>query len=75
MNRKSPENLEKYTQLYEKYKSFLTQTQQQVFELYFYQDLSYQEVSEIMATTRTASYDTIKKAIQKLEKIDINFSR
>ncbi|QIW62090.1 sigma factor-like helix-turn-helix DNA-binding protein [Mycoplasmopsis gallinacea] len=69
-NKKSLENLHRYSVLFEKYKNFLTQNQRQVFELYFYNDLSYAEVAEILATTRTNAYDTVKKAIAKLEKLD-----
>ncbi|AKA50198.1 hypothetical protein VO56_03060 [Mycoplasmopsis gallinacea] len=69
-NKKSLENLHRYSVLFEKYKNFLTQNQRQVFELYFYNDLSYAEVAEILATTRTNAYDTVKKAISKLEKLD-----
>ncbi|WAM07039.1 hypothetical protein ONA23_02575 [Mycoplasmopsis cynos] len=70
MSKKEPDNINKYTILYEKYKNFLTQTQKQVFELYFFQDLSYSEIAEITATSRTATYDAIKKAIKKLEKFE-----
>nr|WP_322959214.1 sigma factor-like helix-turn-helix DNA-binding protein [Mycoplasmopsis canis]WQQ12607.1 sigma factor-like helix-turn-helix DNA-binding protein [Mycoplasmopsis canis] len=70
MSRKNLENIEKYTFLFEKYKNLLTQTQKQIFELYFYQDLSYAEIAEITATTRTAAYDAIKKATKKLEKLE-----
>ncbi|CCP23793.1 sigma factor-like helix-turn-helix DNA-binding protein [Mycoplasmopsis cynos] len=70
MSKKEPDNINKYTILYEKYKNFLTQTQKQVFELYFFQDLSYSEIAEITATSRTAAYDAIKKAIKKLEKFE-----
>ncbi|UWV93446.1 hypothetical protein NW062_05775 [Mycoplasmopsis cynos] len=70
MSKKEPDNINKYTILYEKYKNFLTQTQKQVFELYFFQDLSYSEIAEITATSRTLLYDAIKKAIKKLEKFE-----
>ncbi|MGZ9755761.1 sigma factor-like helix-turn-helix DNA-binding protein [Mycoplasma sp. 6243] len=70
MSKKSLENLTKYSKLFEKYRNFLTQNQQQLFQLYFYQDLSYAEVAEIVATTRTSVYDTIKHTIQKLDKLE-----
>ncbi|UWW01490.1 hypothetical protein NW064_00935 [Mycoplasmopsis felis] len=53
--------------LFERYKNLLTQNQLQVFELYFYKDLSYREIAEIIATTRTAVYDTVKKTLKKLD--------
>ncbi|MGZ9756834.1 sigma factor-like helix-turn-helix DNA-binding protein [Mycoplasma sp. 394] len=70
MSKKSLENLTKYSKLFEKYRNFLTQNQQQLFQLYFYQDLSYAEVAEIVATTRTSVYDTIKHTLQKLDKLE-----
>ncbi|QNM93940.1 hypothetical protein H9M94_01555 [Mycoplasma sp. Pen4] len=70
MNKKNIENVDKYISLYEKYGSLLTQNQSQVFQLYFYQDLSYAEVAEIMATTRAAAYDAVNKACSNLEKYE-----
>ncbi|WP_322900640.1 sigma factor-like helix-turn-helix DNA-binding protein [Mycoplasmopsis felis] len=64
------EYLAKYQTLFEKYKNLLTQNQLQVFELYFYKDLSYGEIAEIIATTRTAVYDTVKKTLKKLDVLD-----
>ncbi|QZE12250.1 sigma factor-like helix-turn-helix DNA-binding protein [Mycoplasma sp. Ms02] len=71
MTNKSIENIERYTYLFDKYKSFLTQTQMQVFTLYFYEDLSYGEIAEITATTRSAAYDALSKALKKLDKIAV----
>ncbi|WP_406614026.1 sigma factor-like helix-turn-helix DNA-binding protein [Mycoplasma corogypsi] len=70
MNNKSIENITKYSELFAKYQNFLTQNQKQVFHLYFFEDLSYGEIANIMATSRSAAFDTLKKAISKLEKID-----
>ncbi|TDV24315.1 hypothetical protein BCF59_0274 [Mycoplasmopsis mustelae] len=70
MSKKTLENLQKYSKLYEKFKNFLTQNQKQIFELYFYNDLSYAEVAEIVATTRTSVYDTVKKTLLKLDKLN-----
>lgn len=69
-NNKSIENITKFTELFEKYENFLTQNQKQVFKLYYFEDLSYSEVAQIMATTRSSAFDTIKKVINNLEKID-----
>ncbi|VEU74945.1 Sigma-70, region 4 [Mycoplasmopsis citelli] len=68
-NKKSLNNIQKYTLLYEKYGFMLTKVQQQAFELYFYKDLSYTEVAEILATTRSSVYDAVDKAFKKLDKI------
>ncbi|QGZ97375.1 hypothetical protein GE118_01025 [Mycoplasma sp. NEAQ87857] len=69
-NKKSIENVSRYIDLFEKYQNLLTQNQKQVFMLYYYEDLSYAEVAKITATTRTAAYDALNKAIKKLEKLD-----
>ncbi|MEA4115631.1 hypothetical protein VBM87_02450 [Mycoplasma sp. 744] len=55
--------------LFEKYNHFLTQTQKQTFMLYFLENLSYMEIANITATTRTAAYDSVHKAINNLRKI------
>ncbi|WP_025755298.1 helix-turn-helix domain-containing protein [Mycoplasmopsis cricetuli] len=69
-SKKSLENICKYTILYQKYGFLLTKSQQQAFELYFHKDLSYAEVAQILVTTRSNAYDTVNKAINKLNKID-----
>ncbi|MFV8434918.1 sigma factor-like helix-turn-helix DNA-binding protein [Mycoplasma sp. Z407A] len=70
MNNKSIENIDRYTALFDKYGKLLTQNQQQVFRLYYEQDLSYAEVAEILATTRSAAYDALNKAIKNLLKYE-----
>ncbi|VEU78095.1 sigma factor-like helix-turn-helix DNA-binding protein [Mycoplasmopsis columbinasalis] len=64
------EVIEELIALYEKYGSLLTQTQKQAFHLRFFEDLSYQEIANVLVTTRSAAYDSVKKAIDKLEKIN-----
>ncbi|QSF13577.1 sigma factor-like helix-turn-helix DNA-binding protein [Mycoplasma sp. Mirounga ES2805-ORL] len=68
-NRTNIENIEELINLFEKYGSLLTQTQKQAFQLYFFEDLSYQEIADETATTRAAAYDSVSKAIKKLQKI------
>ncbi|WP_120160782.1 sigma factor-like helix-turn-helix DNA-binding protein [Mycoplasmopsis bovirhinis] len=70
MQHKDLDKIQEYTVLYEQYKNLLTQTQRQVFELYYYQDLSYSEIAKIMATSRSAAYDAVKKALAKLTKLN-----
>ncbi|MEA4206305.1 sigma factor-like helix-turn-helix DNA-binding protein [Mycoplasma sp. 1199] len=70
MNNKSLENVIKYTELFDKYGNLLTQNQQQVFKLYYEQDLSYAEVAEVMVTSRQAATDAVNKAINNLLKIE-----
>lgn len=70
-DKKDIKNIEYLCSLFEKYNSFLTQTQYQAFKLYFYENLSYAEIAEITATTRSAAYDSVNKAIKKLTQIDV----
>ncbi|UUD35164.1 hypothetical protein NPA07_05165 [Mycoplasmopsis caviae] len=67
---KDIENRERLIDLFEKFNSFLTQTQKQAFQLYFVEDLSYAEVAQITATTRSGAYDSVNKAIKKLLSIE-----
>ncbi|OAB49112.1 sigma factor-like helix-turn-helix DNA-binding protein [Mycoplasmopsis gallinarum] len=55
--------------LFETYQDFLTQIQKQAFILYFYENLSYQEIANETATSRSAAYDSVNKAIKKLQNI------
>lgn len=59
---------EELIDLFEKYKGFLTQTQSQAMHLYLIEDLSLGEIAEIIATSRQAVHDAIKKAEVKLNK-------
>lgn len=71
MNKQTSNSLEQrdlYIDLYEKYNKVLTQNQKQIFHLYFIEDLSLAEISEITATTRSGVHDTLTKAKKKLEK-------
>ena len=61
---------ENIIQLFERYGAMLTQTQRQCFQLSLLEDLSLSEISEIVASTRSAVHDAIKKAIKKLKDID-----
>lgn len=64
---------EKYLKVFEKYKHILTTNQNQVFHLYYIEDLSLSEIANILATTRSNVYDTLNKARNNLKKfIDID---
>ena len=52
--------------LFEKYGNLLTQTQRQTFQLYYFEDLSLQEIAKIVASTRSGVFDALKKAKNKL---------
>ncbi|WP_041618894.1 YlxM family DNA-binding protein [Spiroplasma taiwanense] len=48
-------------QLYDFYKSLLTDKQQKYFELYFFEDLTLQEIAQEFNISRNAVYDSISK--------------
>lgn len=56
--------------LFEKYQKFWLKHNHKAFQLYFMEDMSYQEIANLTATTRTAAYDSVKKAISKLERLE-----
>lgn len=58
---------EEWIDLFEKYKPILTINQQQIFYLYYIEDLSLSEISHIVATTRSSVHDALTKAKKKLE--------
>lgn len=62
---------EKYTDLFEKFKGLLTQTQRQALQLYLFEDLSTSEIAKEVATTRQAVHDAIKKGLKRLEDISL----
>ncbi len=64
------EEREKILKLYDKYQNFLTQTQKQAIHLCYIEDLSLYEAAEIVATTRSAIHDAIKKGKKKLLDIE-----
>jgi len=49
------------TNLYESYKQLLTKNMRDVFELYYYEDLSLREIGENKGITYQAARDSIKK--------------
>lgn len=54
-------------QAFEKFNHILTTNQKQIFHLYYLEDLSLSEIAQIVATTRSSVYDTLKKALKKLK--------
>ncbi|UUD36882.1 Sigma-70, region 4 [Mycoplasmopsis californica] len=60
----------KLLELWDKYKNFLTDKQQEIFEMYLIDDLTYGEIGKVLGTTRANAYDAIKKAKQKLIEIE-----
>lgn len=58
---------EELISIYLKYDFILTQNQKQIMHLYYIEDLSIGEISEIVATTRSAVFDAIDKSRKKLK--------
>lgn len=58
---------EKYINAFVKYKHILTTNQIQIFHLYYIEDLSLAEISEIVATTRSAVFDCLSTVRKKLK--------
>lgn len=57
---------DKLIKAYELFNHVLTKNQKQIFHLYYIEDLSLSEISDIVATTRSSVYDTLSKAKKKL---------
>ena len=53
--------------LFDIYGKLLTNTQQKMIELYYHDDLSLGEISELEGVSRNAVFDSIKKGIKTLE--------
>lgn len=66
----------KITSLYESYKQLLTKHMQDIFELYYYEDLSLREIGENKEITYQAARDSIKKVekqvIEYEQKLGLN---
>ncbi|ARU91256.1 hypothetical protein SCLARK_00581 [Spiroplasma clarkii] len=57
-------------QLYDYYKMLLTDKQKEYFELYFFEDLTYQEIGEAFGVSKTAIHDSISKTITILRETE-----
>ena len=60
----------KYDQLFEEYKSLLTEKQQEVFYLYYRLDLSLGEIKEIKNISRQGVLDTVNKVCKLLDEYE-----
>ena len=56
--------------LFDIYKELLTVKQQEYFVLYYYEDYSLKEISEMKQVSRNAVFDQIKKVITNLEEYE-----
>jgi|DewCreStandDraft_1066081.scaffolds.fasta_scaffold00175_22 predicted DNA-binding protein YlxM (UPF0122 family) len=57
-------------QLVDVYGSLLTPKQRKLLELYYFQDLSLGEIAEQYGVTRQAVYDSVRRSIQELRKLE-----
>lgn len=57
-------------QLVDVYGSLLTPKQRKLLELYYFQDLSLGEIAEQYGITRQAVYDSVRRSIQELRKLE-----
>ena len=64
--------LNKNNDLYFLYKDFLTKNQQEIYEMYYFEDMSIVEIGEIKNKTKTAIFKTINTIDNKLYKIEKN---
>ena len=66
------EAIKKYINLYDAYKLELTNVQREIFELYYFEDYSLNEIALKRKTSRSAIHDSIKKTILILERLEKN---
>jgi len=59
-------DLENINQLYDQYGSLLTDKQQEYFELYYFEDLSLQEIADEHSVSRNAVHTNIKNSVSLL---------
>lgn len=61
---------EKTAILFDKYKNLLSQSQRQALQLYLFEDLTLSEIADVLATSRQAVYDSVRKGKTKLLKLE-----
>ncbi len=66
----SLEKTQRINLLLDCYGDLLTAKQQQYLKYYYQEDYSLSEIAEILAVSRNAVYDNLKKAIKSLEKYE-----
>jgi len=62
--------LNNHVYLYYYYQEFLTPKQKEVFEMYYYDDMTLEEISKVRKVTKIAIYDSLKKTESFLEEIE-----
>ncbi|QGS52209.1 YlxM family DNA-binding protein [Spiroplasma tabanidicola] len=58
---------EEISSLYDYYKELLTEKQKEYFELYYFEDLTFQEIGEQLGISKNAVFDSINKTINNLK--------
>lgn len=68
--------MDKFTanDLLDQYENLLTDKQQKICQLYYREDLSLMEISELMSITRAAVHDTLKRCEKLLASYEKNLS-
>ncbi len=61
-----------FAELFDVYSTLLTKKQQEVLKLYFFDDLSYSEIGELLNISKQAVFDTINKAAKRLKTYEEN---
>ncbi len=61
----------KMSLLFDFYGQLLTKRQQDIFEMYFHEDLSLGEISDQLSISRQAVYDMLKRSTQTLEDFEL----
>lgn len=56
--------------LFDSYEALLTDRQREVFIYYYHEDLSYQEIADILNISRAGVYDTLKRTTEFLEETE-----
>jgi predicted DNA-binding protein YlxM (UPF0122 family) len=64
------DNREKLIELYDIYKNLLTKKQQDYFEDYYYNDLSFYEIASNYDVSRNAVFDQLKRTCNTLTKYE-----
>lgn len=59
----------KSIELFHRYSNLLTQAQRQAVELYLIKKVPIADIAKIMASTRQAAHDSVRKGLKKLNEI------
>ncbi len=63
-------DIQKNAMLYDFYEKLLTDKQKEYFELYYFDNYTFQEISEFIGISRNAVHDSIKKTISLLNEYE-----